>query len=162
MKVKGFEQLRLHDVDWAYYDNRKGDKWAGKVVDKVGYINCGDEDDQMLLILFTDKTFICMGLERKDELSDEFRLTDKWIYDQNEYNDSLELYHSWVHDDGHVSFDLWLEMLIGMGMYHLTDEEVKRIKDEHARNEEEREWSNYLRLKERFKEREAQLQQQQE
>ena len=150
MKVQGYEQLRLHDVDWSYYDNRDGKKWAGKVVDKVGFVNRGSHSEQMLLILFTDKTFICVGLEYKEDNSDEMILNDNWIYDQKVYHDSLEVYHSYVDKDGKVSFDLWLQMLIDMGIYHLSDEEVKRIKAEHARKEEERDYANYLRLKEKF------------
>ena len=36
---------------------------------------------------------------------------------------------------------------MNMGIYHLSDEEVKRIKAKHARKEEEREYVNYLALK---------------
>lgn len=82
MRVQGYEQLRLHDVDWSYYDNRDGKKWAGKVVDKVGFVNRGSHSEQMLLILFTDKTFICVGLEYKEDNSDEMILNDNWIYDR--------------------------------------------------------------------------------
>jgi hypothetical protein len=104
----------------------------------------------MFLILFTDKTFVCVGMEYKEDNTDEMKLTDNWIQSQKVYNDSLEVYHSYVSPEGKVSFDLWLQMLIDMGFYHLSDEEVKRIKAEHARKEEEREYANYLRLKEKF------------
>lgn len=106
MKIEGYKQLRLHDVDWSYYDNRDGKKWAGKVVDKVGFVDRGDHSEQMFLILFTDKSFVCVGMEYKEDNTDEMKLTDNWIQSQKVYNDSLEVYHSYVSPDGKVSFDL--------------------------------------------------------
>ena len=156
MKVKGFEQLRLHDVDWSYYDNRTGNKWAGKVVDKVGFVGRGDTDDQTLIILFTDKTFICVGCEYEQDENGRERLNlkDKWIHDQSVYHgNQLEIYHTWVNKEGEISFDLWVQMLIDMGFWKLSPEEAQKIREEHFKKEEDREWQNYLRLKEKFKDR---------
>ena len=147
MKIKGYTQLALHDIDWSYYDNRDGKKWAGKTIEKAGFVNRGERDEQMLLILFTDKTFVCVTYDYKDD-SDELILQDNWIYEYPK--ETLAEYHSYVHDDGSVQFDLWVQMLIDFGFYELTPEEVKEIKERNKKTIEAREYKEYLRLKEKY------------
>lgn len=147
MKIKEYTQLALHDIDWSYYDNRDGKKWAGKTIEKAGFVNRGERDEQMLLILFTDKTFVCVTYDYKDD-SDELILQDNWIY---EYPKStLAEYHSYVHDDGSIQFDLWVQMLIDFGFYELTDEEAKQIIEEKEKRVREREYNEYLILKAKY------------
>lgn len=148
MKIKGYTQLALHDIDWSYYDNRDGKKWAGKTIEKAGFVNRGERDEQMLLILFTDKTFVCCTYDYKNDDSDELMLQDNWIYEYPK--ETLAEYHSCVLDDGSIQFDLWVQMLIDFGFYELTDNEVKTIQERRRKWVEEREYNEYLRLKEKY------------
>lgn len=148
MKIKGYTQLSLHDIDWSYYDNRDGKKWAGKTIEKAGFVNRGERDEQMFLILFTDKTFVCCTYNYKDDNSDEIILQDNWIYEYPK--ETLAEYHSCILRDGSIQFDLWVQMLIDFGFYELTPEEVKEIKERNKKAIEEREYKEYLRLKEKY------------
>ena len=153
MKIKGYTQLALHDIDWSYRYNRDSNKWAGKTIEKAGFVNYGERDEQMLLILFTDKTFICVTFDYyKDVDSDieELKLQDNWIYEYSNLKDNLANYHSYIDNDGKIQFDLWVQMLIDFGFYQLTKEEAKEIKEKKAKAEEEREYTTYLRLKEKY------------
>ena len=150
MKLKGFEQLRLRDVDWSYPDNRKKETWKGKVVEKVGFAKSNCESKQMFLIMFTDKTYICIGLQVPEHEDEDYKLCDHLIYDQSVYRNQLEIYHAWPLDDGTIQYDTWVQMLIDFGMYKMDDETTRRIIEEHKRAEEEREYAQYLRLKEKY------------
>ena len=66
--IEGYKQLSLKDVNWNYPDNRQRNPLHGKVIERVGLCTGGSESEQMLLVLFTDKTFICCGMEEdKDD-----------------------------------------------------------------------------------------------
>ena len=151
MKVEGYTQISCHDIDWSYRDNRSGDKLKGKVVEKIGFFNNDDVDNQMFLILFTDKTFICVGLEYKDENYSNLQLDTKWIYSDEMYKSSVSKYHTYINSEtGEVTFDTWIQMLIDFGLWHISPDEAKQIKEEHEKSIQEREYSEYLRLKAKY------------
>ena len=153
MKIKGYTQLTLHDIDWAYPDNRGGKKWAGKTIEKAGIVNRGEMDEQMLLILFTDKTFVCITFDNytdPDSDIEEVRLQDRWIYEYSTLKENLSNYHSHIDSNGNIQFDLWVQMLIDFGFYQLTEEEAKIIREKTIKAREEREYAEYLKLKEKY------------
>lgn len=153
MKIKGYTQLTLHDIDWAYLDNREGKKWAGKTIEKAGFVNRGEMGEQMLLILFTDKTFVCITFDNYTDPEtdiEEVKLQDRWIYEHSNLKESLSNYHSYIDRDGNIQFDLWVQMLIDFGFYQLTEEEAKIIREKTIKAREEREYAEYLKLKEKY------------
>jgi len=148
MKIKDYKQISIHDIDWGYYDNRDGKKWAGKTIERAGFVNRGERDEQMLLITFTDKTFICVTYDYEDNESNRLVLQDNYIYEYPK--ETLAQYHSYINNTGNIEFDLWVRMLIDFGFYELTEEEAKEIREEKERLEREREYNEYLRLKAKY------------
>lgn len=159
MKIKEYTQLALHDIDWSYTNNREGKKWAGKVIEKAGFVNrSGSTEEQMFLVLFTDKTFVCVGLEHDDRegaCPDDMMLTDNWIYDYRNLKENLAEYHCYVDDSGKICFDVWVQMLLDFGFYKLTEKEALEIRERKRKDTEAREYREYLRLKEKFEGKEA-------
>ena len=150
-EFKGYKQLTLNDVDWYREENRTKNPWKGKVIERVGFCNRGDYDDKMLIILFTDKTFLAIELERDE---DEFQFADAWMYDIWDGHEGAEArYGCWVDSNRKVHLGTKIQMMVDLGLWDFTEEDAERIRKEEKRKEEEREWQNYLRLREKFKER---------
>lgn len=82
----------------------------GKVVDKIAFNNRGSYDEQALTILFTDKTFISVGLGYVDsERNDDMELQNNWIIDPTCCNGGGDFgCHIWVDDKGKLHFDTWI------------------------------------------------------
>jgi hypothetical protein len=132
--------------------NKDYNSLSGKVIDKVGFTNCGDYDCQMLVITFTDKTFIAVGPDYNDDecRKDEPKLENQYIPDPRCLNNGDYHCHSWTDPDGKLHFEEWIDILRDLGLWIFTDEDAKAIMDRNAKAEEEREYQNYLRLKKKF------------
>lgn len=124
----------------------------GKVVEKVGFTDRDSYDTQMLIITFTDKTFICVGV--RYNLSD-FHMNEPQLenYDvlppQNVNNGDFNG-HTYVDIDGNIRFETWIDILREVGIWQFTDEDALSIMKRQKKEEEEREYRNYLRLKKKF------------
>lgn len=144
-KQISLEQLKTtHGV--CNYDALKG-----KVIDKVAFNNRGERDEQALTIIFTDKTFISVGFDYIDFStgSDEMQLQDYWVDDPSCYNFGDFGCHV-VDNNGELRFDRWIQILIDLGLWELSMEEVQNIIEQKAKEKEKREYEEYLRLKTKF------------
>ena len=144
-KQISLNQLNTHGV--CNYDALKG-----KVIDKVAFNNRGERDEQALTIIFTDKTFISVGFGYVDfsSDSDEMQLQDYLVDDPSCYNFSDFGYHVWVDSKGELRFDRWIQILIDLGLWEMTMEEVQSIIEQKTKEKEEHEYQEYLRLKKKF------------
>ena len=154
-RPEGYTQINLRDIDWRFHANRCGDKLQGKVVDKVGFTNSDDDEyKQMFVIVFTDKTFIAIGINDDsgdEEGRDVYKLTNKWIYNGELYKSSVSRFSSYVDaTTGQLVFDEWVDMLVRLGLWNFTEEECLKIREEHIKVQEEREYAQYLVLKKKF------------
>jgi hypothetical protein len=126
----------------------------GKVVDKVGFTNRGSCDENMFIITFTDKTYIAIGADYNESEfhSDEPILDNKHISPPQCMNGGDYRCHSWVDSSGKLQFDEWINLLRECGIWEFTDEDAQAVMDMKAKDELEREYQNYLRLKKKFEE----------
>lgn len=58
--------------------------------------------------------------------------------------------HSHVDDKGNVTFEEWINILRDLGIWQFTDVDALEIIEKKQKEEEEREYKNYLRLKKKF------------
>lgn len=131
------------------------DALKGKVVDKVAFLNSGQYyDENMLLIMFTDNTFICIGQEFVPG-DDIYRMNDNDLPTLSPKNINGGNYdcHIWVDDKGEVRFDTWIDILRDFGIWELDIKEAQEIIERDKKKKEEREYEEYLKLKEKFKDR---------
>lgn len=140
-----FKQISVNSLK-DYFDLK------GKVVDKVAFTNQDSYDGHMFIITFTDHTFVCVGTGYKDldNGDDEPQLENNWIMDPKCVNLGNYDCHCYVKDDGTLKFDRWIEILRDLGIWELSEEETLEIIERDRKKQEEREYQNYLRLKEKF------------
>lgn len=144
---KNLKQISLHNLAEDY------NALKGKVVDKVAFNNKGDMDDQMFVIMFTDGTFINLGVDYRDsEVCDQVEIGNQWVSGMSPANVNGGNYdcHCYVREDGTVKFDRWIEILRDLGIWKITDEETLAIIERDKKKREEREYNEYLRLKEKY------------
>lgn len=146
---KEYKQINVHNFS-GY--NKDYNALKGKVVDKVGFYNRGEYDEQLFIITFTDKTFVAVGTEYNDSegRKDEPLLENLYIYAPMCLNGGDYRCHSWVDDTGKLRFDEWIDILRDLGIWKFTDEDAKAIMDKKQKDEEDWEYRNYLRLKEKY------------
>lgn len=137
------EEYRQISVNELSYDFLKG-----KIVDKVAFVNRGSYEYQMLIITFTDNTFLAVGPNYND--SNEPGLADQWIEAPQCFDGGDYSLHSWVDNEGKLRFEDWIEALRSLGIWKFTNEDAKDIMEKKAKEYEDREYRNYLRLKEKF------------
>ena len=143
------EYKQIHPRDFK--ENRKALK--GKVVDKIGFVNRGYSDENIFAITFTDKTFIAIGAGVSEW--DEFYKDEPAL--ENFYTINPENYHSldkYVHLNNDNKPEIYkgsfVKVLIDLGIWNVTAKELQAWKEKHEKDEEDREYKNYLRLKEKF------------
>ena len=129
---------------------RDYDGLKGKVVDKVAFNDRGCYDEHMLIITFTDKTFICVGLGYVDDHNDEMELQNNWIYPPGVINGGDYRHHIWVDDNNNLHFDKWIQILIDLGIWELDMDEAQEIIKKNDDKKEQKEYEEYLRLKAKF------------
>ena len=146
---KEYKQILVRDFSGH---NKDYEALKGKVVDKVAFYNRGDYGQQMFIITFTDKTFVAVGPEYNDSemYKDEPKIENQYIHDPMVLNGGDYRCHCWVDDKGALHFDEWIDILRDLGIWNFNDDDAKAIMDKKKQEEEDREYQNYLRLKEKF------------
>lgn len=142
---KSYYQISIDKHSWA---GTPYDLLKGKVIDKVAFNNNSEYEDQhQLIITFTDKTYIAIGLEY-DHDKDMYVLDDIPIMEPECVNEGRLDTH--VNSEGKLVFDKNWQQLIDLGIYDVSIEEVEQKIAEHDKRQEEREYEQYLRLKAKF------------
>lgn len=125
----------------------------GKIVDKVGFVNRGYADENIFAITFTDKTFIAISVgvsEWEESYKDEPALENFYTINPENYY-SLDKYVYLDSNNKPKIYDnCFVKVLVDLGIWNITPEELQAWKEKHERDEEDREYKNYLRLKEKF------------
>ena len=142
---KDYKQISVYNL--STYDDLKG-----KVVDKVAFNDRGNTDENMFIITFTDKTYVAVGTNYRDIDSgdDEPQLENFYVMEPKSLNFGDFRHHCWVGSDGKLEYDRWMRILMDLGIWHLDDNLVQSIIENNKKCEEEREYQQYLRLKEKF------------
>ncbi len=141
-----YKQIFTHQL--KNYDDLKG-----KVVDKIAFTDRGHHDQNMFIILFTDKTYIAIGTHYKDidAGDDEPQLEDFYVMDPGCVNGGNFDCHHWVdRTTNTVHFDPWITFLRDFGIWDLPEKEATDIINRDRQKEDEKEYQQYLRLKEKF------------
>jgi hypothetical protein len=146
---KEYKQISVHKFSGH---NKDYDFLKGKVVDKVAFNNYGDYDGQLFIITFTDKTFVAVGPDYNDSETrkDEPKIENQFIMAPQCFNSGDFRCHSWTNSEGKLCFDEFITILRDLGIWEFTNEDAKAIMDQKAKDEEEREYQQYLRLKAKF------------
>lgn len=129
------------------------DALKGKVVDKVAFTDRGYHDNNIFIILFTDKTYIAIGTNYRDidAGDDEPQLEDFFVMDPGCVNGGNFDCHHWVdRTTNTIHFDPWITFLRDFGIWDLPEKEALGIIKDANKKEEEREYQQYLKLKEKF------------
>jgi len=142
---KEYKQIFAHSL-------KDYNELSGKVVDKIAFTDRGCTDENLFIILFTDKTFIAIGTHYKDLDAgyDEPQIEDFCVMDPKCVNGGDYHCHTYFHDDGTITFDEWITILKDFGIWELPKDEVVKIIEENKKREEDREYQQYLRLKKKF------------
>lgn len=144
-KNKEYKQISVNDLN--DYDCLKG-----KVVEKVAFSNRGCYDENLFIILFTDKTYVAVGADYNDDehYSDEPKLDNYWVMDPQCCNGGDYNCHIYTDDKGNLRFDKWIQILKDFGIWELEMDEAQKIIAENKAKQEQREYEQYLRLKAKF------------
>ena len=125
----------------------------GKTVDKVAVCFGGwAHDTQHLVITFTDKTFISVGLQYQDDDTDRMELCDDYVSDPNWYH-GVDTFVAYVDSNNKVRFGKYYKQLIDLGLWEVDADEVAQIIARQQRERDMRDWQLYLSLKEKFEDR---------
>lgn len=147
------KQISAYELNWH---KRNPSVLSGKTVDKCAIYNGGtEEDDQMFIMTFTDGTFICLGVEYDDDRRVHY-LENNWVCYQNDLDSIIAEFHAAECNDGVVRMDAYGELLRTFGFIEITDEQAAEVIDKIRKDEEEREYKVYLKLKEKFEGKEGQ------
>ncbi len=140
-----YKQIHL-DFDIA------ADKLAGKVVDKVAFQDKGSHDTQFLIVTFTDKTYIAVGVGYKDFYdNDESLQIENFCADEPScIDDGCFDCHTYIDDNGNLHFSEWIKILKDFKLWDISEDECKEIIERKRKKDEEREYQQYLRLKEKY------------
>jgi len=119
-----------------------------KVVDKVAFTNTGSYDTHMCIITFTDKTFIALGTGYDNE--DEPKLSNECIIQPQNWNWGNFSLYMHVNSDNKITYSPYIRILRDLNIWQFTDEEELAIIEKHKKDNEDYEYKEYLRLKEKF------------
>lgn len=142
---KEYKQIYAHSL-------KDYNELSGKVVDKVAFTDRGCHDENMFIILFTDKTYIAIGVCYKDldAGDDEPQIEDFYVLDPKCVNGGDYHCHTYFHEDGTITFDKWITILKDFKIWELPEDEAIKIIEDNKKREEDREYQQYLRLKQKF------------
>ena len=140
-KNKEWKQIPLNGYRQPY------DVLRGKVVKDIAFNNIGDSSEHQLIITFTDNTFI--GIELRYDDDDRENVMDDFCFMDPEHinNGCLDV---WVDGDEKMHLDRNFQQLVDIGLWDVDIKEVEKLRNERKKKEEEREYKEYLRLKEKF------------
>lgn len=126
------------------------DALNGKIVDKVIFKNNGNADENIFIIMFTDKTYIAIGTHYRDidKGDEEPQLKDFYVIDPSLYS-SLESF-TYLDKDGSLHFYGIAKILKELGIWKISEEEVAKQIQISKDKEEAREYAKYLELKKKF------------
>ena len=143
---ENYKQIHVCDLEKDY------DALKGKVVDKVAFNDRGYADENMFIITFTDQTFVCVGTHYKDldNHDDEPQLENLYVMDPNCVNGGNYENHCYVRSDGTVKFDRWIEIFRDLNLWEMSEKDVLSVIERDNKKREEREYKEYLRLKEKY------------
>ncbi len=145
-KFKDLTQLSLSNINWIQEKNRENNPWKGKVIERAGFI---DKDENLLIIIFSDKTFLAVELEHVDD--DEIAMTDAFMYDITDQAESEVKYGGcWVDDKDNVHLSLKIRMMVDLGLWEFTEEDAAKVLKNSKKKTEDYEYNLYLKLKEKF------------
>ena len=116
----------------------------GKEIKDVAFCNTGE---QHFTILFTDDTYISVGLEYNDDTR-EWTLCDNYIDDPSYVNNGQLDY--WVDSEGGLHFSKWVQELVRLGIWDVTESEVKSLVDKYKEKKEKQDYETYLKLKAKY------------
>ena len=137
---KKYKQIFLHnDSDYNLLKD--------KVVDKVAFTNTGNYDTHMCIIMFTDKTFIALGIGYDDE---DLKLDNEFIIEPKNWNSGDFHLYMHVNSDNKIIYSPYIRILRDFDIWQFTDEEELAIIEKHKKEKEDYEYQQYLRLKEKF------------
>lgn len=131
--------------------NTEEDTLKGKVVDKLAFCN-DPESEQHFILTFTDGTFISIGLYY-DENDRKYKLESDWIPSTTPENVNNGKLDHWIDSNGNLRFYKWVKDLIDLGIWEVTENEVKELIEKHEKFKEELEYKEYLRLKDKYEKR---------
>lgn len=150
---KEYKQIYINPRDGYYKTDI--DVLKGKVVDKVALSDDRQYEDQCeLIITFKDKTYVAFDIydiyngEERDQV---YNIGNSANIHPQCYN-SGELPH-WIDSSGNLRFKPLVKNRIDCGLWIVTEEEVAELIKRNKEKCEEYEWQQYLRLKEKFKNR---------
>lgn len=144
-KSKEFKQLFLDN-------HTKYDELKDKIVDKVAFYDKDNYDCNMCVVMFTDKTYIALGVDYGDLARNDTEpmLTNYYVSEPQSINNGDFECHSWVDNDGKLHFDSWIQILKDFGIWDIDEEEAKKIIERKRKMEKDREYDLYLKLKEKY------------
>lgn len=129
-------------------DDTEYNALKGKMVDKVAFCNDDSYDCSYCLVLFTDKTYIAIGMEYNG--NDDFILSNYYVSDPKCINGGNYVCHSHVDSNGNLRFDRWIQILKDFGIWEIDENEAKEIIERQRKRDEDREYELYLKLKEKY------------
>ena len=121
---------------------------SGKVIDSVAFCNKPDSE-QHFILTFTDGTFISIGVDYNED-SSEYILENDWLPSCHPENVNSGHLDSWIDSSGKLRFSKWVQDLIDLGIWEVTEEEVQDLIEKDKKDKEEREYNEYLRLKAKY------------
>ena len=142
---KDYKQIFLHG-------NSDYNLLKDKVVDKVAFTNTGDYDTHMCIITFTDKTFIALGVIYNDleNYKDAPKLSNEFIIPPQNWNNGNFRLYMHVDSNNKIIYKPYIQILKDFNIWQFTDEEELAIIEKHKKDKEDYEYKEYLRLKEKF------------
>lgn len=140
-RTKEYSQIFIND-------DTEHNALKGKVVDKVAFCNDDSCDCSYCLVLFTDKTYIAIGMKYNG--NDDFVLSNYYVSDPKCINNGNYDLHSHVDTNGNLHFDRWIQILKDFGIWEIDENEAKEIIERQRKCDEDREYKLYLKLKEKY------------
>lgn len=139
---KDYKQIFLHsDSDY--------DLLKDKVIDKVAFTDIGTYGTHMCIIVFTDKTFIALGVGY-DDYEDEPKLGNQNIIPPQNWNNGNFDLHMYINSDNKIIYSPYIRILRDLNIWQFTDEEELAIIEKSKKDIADYEYQQYLRLKEIF------------
>jgi hypothetical protein len=128
------------------------DALAGKTIDKV-FMTVSKEyyDQNEVIITFTDKTFIVLGINDASEYLEEDRrpvIASRTVVPPQCYNGGR--FEVTKDDNDNYRFKQLVQNRVDAGLWRVTPEEAIKLQEDYDRRYEEGLYRQYLRLKDRF------------